>query len=90
MSTTLYAAVIEWPYEIADRDPALILTRSIEDRATEIIAELREVADALTDDDWRTALAGVEGDEWADQLEALAGTRYGAPFITLHEKEIPA
>lgn len=85
----IYAAVIEWPEDLADRDPALILARSINERAAGIAAEIQDTADAMTDPDWRDALAGTDAsDDWPD--EALAATRYGSPFVTLYEEEFTA
>lgn len=84
----VYAAVIEWPADIADRAPGLILARSMKERAAGIVAEIRKVADLLTDPQWREALAGVDGTTWDDCTEALENTRYGSPFITIYEREV--
>lgn len=89
-ATTVYAAVIEWPEDLADRDPALILARSIDERAVGIAAEIQDTADAMTDPDWRDALVDLDGTEWANCADALENTVYGSPFITLYEKELTA
>lgn len=87
-ASRVYAAVIEWPHDIADRDPALILARSLSERAAGIIAEIREVADLLTDPEWRGALADIDSTEWPDWVDALELTRYGSPFVTEYERDI--
>lgn len=84
----VYAAVIEWPEDISDRDPSLILTRSPSERAAGVVAEIREVADLLTDPEWRAALADIDGMDWPDCIDALELTRYGSPFVTTYEREI--
>lgn len=87
---TIYAAVIEWPSNIA-HDPDLILARSMKERAAQVTAALRSMADALTYPQWRDALNAASPDaEWPDLLDALDQTPHGGPFITTHEKEIPA
>lgn len=84
----IFAAVIEWPEDLADRDPALILAHSINERAAGIAAEIRDTADAMTEPDWRDALVDMDGTEWADRADALENTSYGSPFISLYEKEL--
>ncbi|RBO73518.1 hypothetical protein [Microbacterium sp. H6] len=84
----VYAAVIEWPEEIADRDPALILAHSMGERAAGVVAEIREVSDLLTDPEWRAALADIDSMEWPDCTDALEATRYGSPFVTTYERDI--
>ena len=88
--TTIYAAVIEWPEPISDADPSLILATTEAERSAEIISDLRETGDLLTDPEWREALAGVDSAEWSDYTEALENTRYGSPFVTTYEREITA
>lgn len=82
----LYAAVIEWPIDLADVEPALILAGDEQERDREIAAEIRGLAADLVDPDWRDAIHSTDSDHWRDWIEPLEATRYGDPLVTLYQQ----
>ncbi|WP_406245856.1 hypothetical protein ACI7YT_12510 [Microbacterium sp. M] len=84
----IYAAVIEWPEPLSDASPGLILARSESERDAAIYLEILETADALTEPDWREAIAATNSTDWRDWIEPLELTPYGNPFITNYERTV--
>jgi hypothetical protein len=85
---TIYAAVIEWPGVLADRAPGLVLARTTDERDEKIGAEIRATADAMSDSEWRDAIAQTDSDHWADWLEPLEQTTYDSPIVTDYIEEV--
>lgn len=85
---TLYAAVIEWPGDLADRAPGLVLARTPEERSEKIGAEIRATADAMSDSEWRDAITEADSEHWADWLDALEKTSYDSPIVTDYIEEV--
>lgn len=87
---TIYAAVIEWPGELADADTRLILAVDESDRDVQIAEELRDMAASLTDPQWRNAIANADGVPWLGLVEMLEETEYNSPFVSLYTQEVSA
>lgn len=85
---TIHAAIIEWPSELADADPRLVLALDDNDLSVKIAEELRSMAEMLTDPQWRNAIANADGAPWPELLEMLEETEYSSPYVSTYEREI--